>query len=284
MFLKESAEGKGGGKNSIRRPKRQKSIRVDGLESDIDLPCRRLDGTRKKETGVIIRDDDGRFRSQLGQQAFAGSGFRFEREAARKVKKYVRPFSDDISVDKLGSVIFRRKGRSECPRILIAAHMDEVVLMVSFIAKDGFLPFHTWGITSNIMLGQRILLRGSKGYLKGVVGTKPPHIMTQEERTKIIPTENLFIDIGAESLEEAEGKGVEIGTTGVFDVEFTELGGGYLRGKAFDDRTGCMVLEEVFKTRFDNRIRYVVKSGSEQRQRFSIGKIIRSLLDPFGIP
>ena len=172
-----------------------------------------------------------------------------EGEVRELLKKELEEYADDVKVDKLGNILFYHHGRGDYPKVMVAAHMDEVALMVTFIEKSGFLRFHTWGITSNIMPGQRILLRGSKGYLKGIVGTKPPHIMTQEERTKIIPTENLFIDIGAESLEEAERKGVEIGTTGVFDVEFTELGGGYLRGKAFDDRAGCTVLAEVFKAR-----------------------------------
>jgi hypothetical protein len=78
MFLKKPAEGKGGGENAIRRPKRQKPIRVDNLESYVNLPSRRLDGTRKEETRIIVCDDHGGFGCQLRQQAFTGSGFRFE--------------------------------------------------------------------------------------------------------------------------------------------------------------------------------------------------------------
>ena len=69
--------------------------------------------------------------------------------------------------------------------------------------------------------------------------------------------EDLFIDIGADGVEEAEEKGIEIGTNGVFDVKFTELGGGYLRGKAFDDRAGCTVLAEVFKALRDSECNLV---------------------------
>jgi putative aminopeptidase FrvX len=76
--------------------------------------------------------------------------------------------------------------------------------------------------------------------------------MTEEEQKKVAPIEDLFIDIGAESLEETEGKDVEVGTRGVFDIQFAELGGGYLRGKAFDDRAGCTVLVEVFKALKDS--------------------------------
>jgi endoglucanase len=71
--------------------------------------------------------------------------------------------------------------------------------------------------------------------------------MSVEEQNKVLPVEDLFIDVGAESLDKAKIKGADIGLIGVFDVDFTELGDGYVRGKALDDRAGCAVLVEVFK-------------------------------------
>lgn len=115
------------------------------------------------------------------------------------------------------------------------------------------------------MPGQRILLRGDGGNLRGVVGTKPPHIMAADEQTKVIPVEDLFVDIGAESLDKAKAKGVDIGMMGVFDVEFTELGEGYVRGKALDDRAGCAVLVEVFKALKDSPYNFVAV-GSVQEE------------------
>ncbi|MCD6263858.1 M42 family metallopeptidase [Candidatus Bathyarchaeota archaeon] len=171
-----------------------------------------------------------------------------EEEVREVLRRELEDYADEVRVDKLGNIFFYHHGKEGYPRVMLAAHMDEVAFIVTFIEKTGFLRFQTLGgITSNIMPGQRILLKGTRGYLKGIIGTKPPHIMKEEERKKVLPTEDLFIDIGAGSLEEAEEKGVEIGTTGVFDVEFTELGGGYLRGKAFNDRAGCTVLAQVFK-------------------------------------
>lgn len=176
-----------------------------------------------------------------------------EAEVREILKKELEQYADEVRKDKLGNIIFFHHGKGGYPNVMLAAHMDEVAFIVTFIEDNGFLRFHTLGgITSNIMLGQTILLQGEKGAVKGIIGTKPPHIMTEEERKKILPVEDLFIDIGAENLEEAEGKGVEIGTLGVFDVKFTELGGGYIRGKAFDDRAGCTVLVEVFKTLKDS--------------------------------
>ena len=176
-----------------------------------------------------------------------------EQQVREILKKELEEYADEVRVDKLGNILFFHHGKEGYPNVMLAAHMDEVAFIVTFIEENGFLRFQTLGgITSNIMPGQMILLRGGKGYLKGVIGTKPPHIMTEEERKKIVPVEDLFIDIGAESLEDAKGKGVGIGTRGVFDIEFAELGGGYLRGKAFDDRAGCTVLIEVFKALKDS--------------------------------
>jgi putative aminopeptidase FrvX len=181
-----------------------------------------------------------------------------EKEVREILTRELEEYADDVKTDKLGNIFFHHHGKDGCPRVMLAAHMDEVAFMVTFTEKGGFLRFHTLGgITSNIMPGQMILLRGGKGDLRGIIGTKPPHITKEEERKKVVAIEDLFIDIGAESLEEAEAKGVEIGTTAVFDVRFTELGNGYLRGKAFDDRAGCTVLAEVFKALKDSQCNLV---------------------------
>jgi len=110
-----------------------------------------------------------------------------------------------------------------------------------------------------------VLLRGDKGYLKGIIGTKPPHLMTVEEQAKIIPKEDLFIDIGADSICQAKEKGVDVGTMGVFDVDFADLGDGYYRGKSFDDRAGCTVLAEVLKA-LKNSPYNIVAVGSVQEE------------------
>ena len=181
-----------------------------------------------------------------------------EKDVREILRGDLEEYADDMKVDKLGNIFFHHHGKDGSPKVMLAAHMDEVAFMVTFIEKDGFLRFHTLGgITSNIMPGQMILLRGGKGDLKGIIGTKPPHLAREEERKKVVPMEDLFIDIGAENLEDAEEKGVEIGTNGVFDVTFTELGEGYLRGKAFDDRAGCTVLAEVFKALKDSECNLV---------------------------
>jgi len=171
-----------------------------------------------------------------------------EEEPREILREALEDVADEVRVDRLGNIFFHHRGEEGRPTVMLAAHTDEVAFLVTHIEETGFLRFHTLGgITANIMPGQRIILRGRRGPLKGIVGTKPPHIMTEEERKRMVPMEDLFIDVGAENREAAEEKGCHIGMTGVFDVEFAELGGGYLRGKAFDDRAGCAVMVQAFK-------------------------------------
>jgi len=196
--------------------------------------------------------------------AFGPSGN--EEDVTELLREELEGYADETRVDKLGNIFFYHNGNEKYPKIMLSAHTDEIGFIITFIEQDGFLRFDTLGgITNNIMPGQRILLRGEKGYLKGIVGTKPPHIMTIEEQNRIIPKEDLFIDIGADSLNQAQEKGADVGMMGVFDVEFADLGDGYFRGKAFDDRAGCTVLAEAFKSLKDSQCN-VVAVGSVQEE------------------
>lgn len=171
-----------------------------------------------------------------------------EKEVGNILKQELEEYTDDVKIDRLGNVLFYHHGKESLPKVMISAHMDEVAFMVTHIEDNGFLRFHILGgIPSTTLPGQRILLRGNKGDIKGIIGTKPPHLMREEEKKQAIPQEDLFIDVGAETLKQAEEKGLEIGSKGVFNVRFEELGDGYICGKAFDDRAGCTVLVEVFK-------------------------------------
>jgi len=196
--------------------------------------------------------------------AFGPSGN--ETEVTEILRGELEAHADETNVDKLGNILFHHRGEQEYPKVMLAAHMDEVGFIVTFVEENGFLRFDTiGGIVNMVMPGQRVLLRGEKGFLKGIIGTKPPHLMTPEEQAKIIPKEDLFIDIGADSLSQAKEKGVDVGAMGVFDVQFTDLGDGYYRGKALDDRAGCTVLAEVFKA-LKNSPYNVVAVGSVQEE------------------
>jgi endoglucanase len=196
--------------------------------------------------------------------AFGPSGN--EEDVAEILGKELKEYADEVIVDKLGNILFYHEGKKGHPKIMLSAHMDEVGFIATFVEDNGFLRFDTLGgITHNVMPGQKILFKGEKGFLKGIIGTKPPHIMTPDEQNKLIPKEDLFIDIGADSLAQAQKKGADVGMLGVFDIEFEDLGDGYYRGKSFDDRAGCTVLAEVFKTLKDSP-QNVVAVGSVQEE------------------
>jgi len=171
-----------------------------------------------------------------------------EAEVRNILRNELNHYSDTVREDSMGNVFFFKNGDPNKPTIMLAAHMDEVSFMVTYIDEKGFIRFHTLGgITAHVMPGQRILFRGKKGDVSAIIGTKPPHIMTQEERNKLVPVDDLFMDVGADNDDEVKQKGIDIGTVGVFDVKFIGLGNGYFRGKSFDDRAGCAVMANVFQ-------------------------------------
>jgi len=180
-------------------------------------------------------------------EAFGPSGF--EREVNALCKEYMEPYSDEVIVDKLGTVTFVSKGGSERPRVLMAGHTDEVGFIVSSVSKEGFLTFNTLGgWWSQVLLGQRVVIRTCKGYVDGVIASKPPHILPAEERKKVVEREDMFIDIGATSKEEAEESGVKIGDPVVPYSPFKIVQNGKVAmGKAFDDRIGAFIIMEAIR-------------------------------------
>ena len=162
--------------------------------------------------------------------------------------KLLKPHVDEIMVDKLENVIAVKKGKQSSPKVMLAAHMDEVGLMVKTITKEGFVQFAKMGgIDDRILLAQKVTVHTQKGPMKGIIGSKPPHIQKEAERKKIVTYDNLFIDVGAENLKDAKKMGVRIGDPVSFEVNFAKLGKDIVTGKAFDDRVGCAVMIEALK-------------------------------------
>ncbi|MCS7124848.1 MAG: M42 family metallopeptidase [Candidatus Bathyarchaeota archaeon] len=171
-----------------------------------------------------------------------------EDEVRKIMKELLKPHVDELSEDKLGNVIGVKKGKKNAPKVMLAAHMDEIGLFVKTISKEGFLQFtKIGGIDDRILLAQKVMVHTEKGPLHGIIGSKPPHIQKEEERKKVLTFDELFIDIGAESQEEARKMGVKIGDPVSFDVKFAKMGNDAVVGKAFDDRVGCAVMIEAMK-------------------------------------
>jgi putative aminopeptidase FrvX len=171
-----------------------------------------------------------------------------EDEVRELMKQYLKPYVDEVREDKLGNLIAFKKGNKDAPTVMLAAHMDEVGLMIKNIKKKGFLQFaKVGGIDDRVLLAQKVIVHTDKGPLTGVVGSKPPHIQTEEERKKVVDADRLFIDVGAKDKNEAEKMGVQVGDVVSFDTKFARLGTDVVLGKALDDRVGCAMMVETLK-------------------------------------
>ncbi|HCG99603.1 MAG: peptidase M28 [Candidatus Aquicultor primus] len=172
----------------------------------------------------------------------------YEAEVREVIKRHLEPLTE-ISIDNLGSIIAKKAGAISEPRIMIAGHMDEIGLMVSSISKEGFIMFQPLGgWWDQVMLAQRVVVKGGKGDVPGVIGSKPPHLLAPEERKKVVEMREMFIDIGASSNEDVKEMGIKPGDPIVVDSPLTRMKKeNMLMGKAMDDRVGCAVFIEVIK-------------------------------------
>lgn len=157
------------------------------------------------------------------------------------IKKELKGCVDEIHEDTMGNLIAIKRGNKF--KIMLAAHMDEIGLMVKYIDEKGFIRFVTLGAWyAPTLYNQRVILHGTKGRCFGVIGGKPPHMMDDEERKKGVKIDDMFIDVGASTKEEIAKLGIEIGTPISIDREFTELSNNRVTGKAFDNRAGVALL------------------------------------------
>ncbi|MDE4907213.1 M42 family metallopeptidase [Methanogenium marinum] len=153
---------------------------------------------------------------------------------------------DEFTEDAMGNLVAIRRGGDF--KIMIASHMDEIGLMVQYIDDDGFIRFvPIGGWFAPVLYTQRVILHGKNGDVPGVIGAKPPHLLSPEERKKVVKIEDFFIDIGATSAEDVAGLGIEIGTPVTIDREFTELANNRVTGKAMDNRVGVALLIKALK-------------------------------------
>jgi endoglucanase len=172
-----------------------------------------------------------------------------EKEPRDVMKKYITPFADEVFTDGLGSLIAKKIGKADGPKVMVAGHLDEVGFMITHIDDRGFLRFQTvGGWWSQVMLAQRVTIVTSKGDVTGVIGSKPPHILPPEARKKPVDIKDMFIDIGASSREEAQEWGVRPGDQVVPYFEFTVMNNEkMLLAKAWDNRIGCAIAIDVLK-------------------------------------
>lgn len=172
-----------------------------------------------------------------------------QEEAVRRVmRRYLEPLSE-ISTDNLGSVIGRKAGASSSPKIMLAGHLDEIGFMVTRITDEGYIKFQTLGgWWEQVMLAHRIEIYTREGPVVGVIGSKPPHILSADERNKVVDKKTMFIDIGATSRAEAESWGVRPGDPIVPVGPFAQMRNpDLLMAKAWDNRFGCALAIETLR-------------------------------------
>ncbi len=169
-----------------------------------------------------------------------------EQEVVQYLAECFRPLADEVMIDHFGNLIATRRGENRAPRMMIAAHSDEVGLVITTITPDGFLRFQTMGAIGNALLpATRVLVAGR---YPGVIGAIPGHLTRGEMGEKVQPPDVLHIDIGASSAEEVRAWGIREGTTATYLSEILPMQNSNLvLGKAIDNRLGCAVLLETFQ-------------------------------------
>jgi endoglucanase len=184
--------------------------------------------------------DNLKLLGQLSDQ-FGVSGF--EGEVRDWILRNIRDFVDEVKIDVLGNLMATINPGQDFI-LMLDAHMDEVGIMVSYLEEKGFLRFvPIGGWDPRVLPAQQVEIRSRDGKKhRGVIGASPPHIQTPEEQKQALKVEDLFVDIGVTSKEEAIVLGIGPGSPGSLHYPFQVLSMTRAMGKALDDRVGCAVL------------------------------------------
>ncbi|MFN4233405.1 MAG: M42 family metallopeptidase [Bacteroidia bacterium] len=178
----------------------------------------------------------------------------FEQPIRKVVLRELKGLADEINIDNMGNVIALKKGKAR-KKVMIAAHMDEIGFIVTHIDEQGFLRFHTLGgFDPKTLTAQRVIVHGKKDII-GVMGSKPIHIMSQEERGKNVKIEDFFIDLGLPK-KEVE-KYISIGDPITRERDLIEMGDN-VNCKSIDNRVSVFILIEVLKKLKSEKLPYDV--------------------------
>lgn len=187
--------------------------------------------------------------------AFGVSGD--EEDVADILKKQMEGLYDTYETDPLGNQYFIKYGTDRSKKVLISAHMDEIGYIVNYIEDNGLVRFLPVGYHDDrTAVNQDMVIKTDSGKkVYGVTGSKPAHIMTEEDHNRVIKIDELYVDIGTESREETLALGVQVGDYMGFHREGYFLNGGkYYTGKSVDDRAGCAAMVEIMRRIKDLKI------------------------------
>ena len=171
----------------------------------------------------------------------------YEDEVRDYILERVMPHADEVMTDSMGNLIVTKKGRvAPTKKIMLCAHMDEVGIIITGIDDDGYLRFDfLGGVDRRVVIGKRVYI--GKNRIPGVIGIKAYHLVDKEEEKSVPKREEMYVDIGAASKDEAEGL-VPLGDYGVFDDSVYEFGEGFIKAKALDDRVGCASMIKLLES------------------------------------
>ncbi len=168
-----------------------------------------------------------------------------EKEVRDLIISEIKDHVDEIKIDRIGNIIAYKKGRPNAKTLMVTAHMDEIGFIVKEIDDSGLLKFMTVGGIDKRILVSKVVTVGEEKIM-GVIGAKPIHLQKKDEWTNALEIEDLYIDIGAKSKEDAE-KSVNIGDYVCFHSSYIEFGDNLVKAKALDNRVGCSILIDLVK-------------------------------------
>ena len=168
----------------------------------------------------------------------------YEGEAQAVFERHVGPAADSMVKDALGNRIATINPKGD-PTLMLAGHMDELGLIITYINKDGFIYFDTiGGHDKTVISGRRVIIQTANGPVKGVTGKRAIHLMDEADRKKVPEIHEIWIDIGARSKAEAL-KRVSIGDAATYDHEFELIRGTIGTARAFDNKVGAYIVGET---------------------------------------
>src|SRR4051812_27197928 len=180
----------------------------------------------------------------LAELLHARSPSGYESEAQAVFDRHVKPAADLYANDALGNRIATLNPEGD-PVLMLAGHMDELGLIITYVNKEGFLYFDTIGGHDRIMIpGRRVLIQTKDGVVKGVTGKRAIHLMDEADRKKVPEIHDIWIDIGASSKKEALAR-VAIGDVATYSHDFELLHGSIGAARAFDNKVGAYAVGET---------------------------------------
>ncbi len=208
----------------------------------------------------------------------------FEKPVRDIMRRYLSQYTDEIIQDNLGGIFGVRRGNEAGPRIMVAGHMDEVGFMVTRITDQGFIKFQTLGgWWSQVLLAQRVSILTENGEVEGVIGSIPPHALTDELRSKPFDIKKMFIDIGADNKEDAEKIGIKPGQPIVPITPFRVMSNPKkIMAKAWDNRYGCAMAIDLLDSIKDIELPNTLYSGANVQEEVGLrgAKTAAEIINP----